>query len=904
MTIATTTSRVSYLGSGSPGPFSYPFKIFANTDLEVTHVDVDGAESTLALTTDYTVAGVGSSAGGSVTLLEDLAVGERLIIRRVRPITQATSVRNQGRFFPEIHEDAFDHQTMVAQQLAEELGRSLRGPVSDDPLGPLPRLRANRYLGFDAAGQPIAIDAAPPVSEPVERSAFEFMPRSVALEVAAGIATPALAGVVTESLQAAVESTRQGERLVLPPGLYPVTGVDLKSQPIEIHGYGARILQTEKGINPFRWTAEWGTSHTITAIETVLVDVNSVKALTKLTLSAAPTDLAPDDIVKVYSEDPIPQARHTTRKVGEFAIVYLVDGTDVYLQGELRDGPLYQTQPRVARLEPGSPELHGLSFTITPEIDTGSSSGNAFDAPVLLIGAVNPLLKDVSVHRSVANAFVFLSCFGYRAVNVRARDLPPGDNSRFGYGICDAQSEYGHVQNLLAINCRHGFTTNTYGAIVEGTPAAYGRSAYTTVADSTAVGGQHAGFDTHDESYAITFDNCRHIRVGARADTSFGEGIGFQSRGDLTVFRGCEAIGARYGFSIMSSSDRTGGNTRSNWSRGVRLENCRTTDTFVALRATRALEVASSGCSWDITPLSDQNNAIVLEGAELDIRGGDLRYRNNRTAAQNANAILLNSDSGEPSILRIDGTLIDISHLAIGDTGVTNYNQRVVRMATADAHRVVMRRSEVIAGDKPLLGLVMNFSSGSQGGRVELEDVVVRAGSGTTLCEDSVSRPKGIGPTSMLISIDAAYGRVRNLRQITDGTVTAAVADSYVNASGSGDLTSQSRWRAGDYTINYSPTSGTTTISNLADGYDVGQLVTIRHNGSSNVLRIPDGGNISLPGDVDIDLTPREACRLIWDGTTWLLHGVVRAGVTDTLVTTSDGTLVFKDGILTSITPP
>lgn len=140
MTISSTTNRVAYTGNGSVDTYSYTFRVFANTDLLVTVKDTDDVETTLVLTTDYTVTGVGDSGGGTVVLVDnnqdwidadgDLVTGYEIVIRRVRPLTQETEIRNQGEFFPETHEDAFDHLVMIDQQQQDEIDRSIKLPES------------------------------------------------------------------------------------------------------------------------------------------------------------------------------------------------------------------------------------------------------------------------------------------------------------------------------------------------------------------------------------------------------------------------------------------------------------------------------------------------------------------------------------------------------------------------------------------------------------------------------------------------------------------------------------------------------------------------------------------------------------------------------------------------------
>lgn len=128
MALSSTTNRNDYVGNGATSVYPYGFRILSASDLRVT-VRLSGAsaETTLALNTDYTVSGVGEANGGNVTLVAGaLASGAAITIRRVRPLTQLTDIRNQGAFYPEIHEDAFDHAVMITQQQADEIERSVR----------------------------------------------------------------------------------------------------------------------------------------------------------------------------------------------------------------------------------------------------------------------------------------------------------------------------------------------------------------------------------------------------------------------------------------------------------------------------------------------------------------------------------------------------------------------------------------------------------------------------------------------------------------------------------------------------------------------------------------------------------------------------------------------------------
>lgn len=132
MTLSTTQSRVNYLGAGSTGPFAIPFRFFTNADLLVTKRSTLGVDSTLTLTTDYTLTGAGN-ATGTLTLVTALATGEVLTIRRVPALTQAVDLRNQGPYYGATHEDALDRLVMQLQELRDELSRAVRIKESWDP---------------------------------------------------------------------------------------------------------------------------------------------------------------------------------------------------------------------------------------------------------------------------------------------------------------------------------------------------------------------------------------------------------------------------------------------------------------------------------------------------------------------------------------------------------------------------------------------------------------------------------------------------------------------------------------------------------------------------------------------------------------------------------------------------
>lgn len=129
MTVSTQVSRNEYTGNGATTQYDFSFRILDKSHLLVQTLDTSESIVTLTLGTDYTVTGVNRYNGGKVVLTSALPAGYKISIERSTPVTQEASIRNQGGFFPEIHEDAFDKLTMLVQQAyGWWSGLSLRKP--------------------------------------------------------------------------------------------------------------------------------------------------------------------------------------------------------------------------------------------------------------------------------------------------------------------------------------------------------------------------------------------------------------------------------------------------------------------------------------------------------------------------------------------------------------------------------------------------------------------------------------------------------------------------------------------------------------------------------------------------------------------------------------------------------
>ena len=159
MTISSTTVKNSYSGDGSTSAFSYTFKIFANSDLQVIIRSSTGAETVKTITTHYTVSGAGDANGGSVTFTSGNipASGETVVIRRAVPQTQSIDYIANDPFPAESHEECLDRSMMTIQQMQEELDRSIKlsrtNTITSTEFTVGATDRANKVLSFDSSGE-------------------------------------------------------------------------------------------------------------------------------------------------------------------------------------------------------------------------------------------------------------------------------------------------------------------------------------------------------------------------------------------------------------------------------------------------------------------------------------------------------------------------------------------------------------------------------------------------------------------------------------------------------------------------------------------------------------------------------------------------------------------------------
>ena len=159
MTISSTTTKNSYSGNGSTTAFAYTFFIPTSSDIQVIERSSAGVETVKSEgtgSTNYSISGVGSSSGGTVTMVTAPASGTTLVLRRSTTQTQTTDYVANDPFPAETHESALDKLTIIAQDLQEEMDRSFKvsrtNTITSSTFTTSATERANKAVGFDSSG--------------------------------------------------------------------------------------------------------------------------------------------------------------------------------------------------------------------------------------------------------------------------------------------------------------------------------------------------------------------------------------------------------------------------------------------------------------------------------------------------------------------------------------------------------------------------------------------------------------------------------------------------------------------------------------------------------------------------------------------------------------------------------
>jgi hypothetical protein len=132
VTVALVTPINSYIGNSTQSTFPFTFPVWNQNQFTVTAAPITpGTSYQLTLGVDYTVTGLNPAgtpmSTGNIVLINAnqawltggfLSTGWVLTIVRTLTLSQNTSIRNQGDYYPETLEDALDYEMMCIQDQA------------------------------------------------------------------------------------------------------------------------------------------------------------------------------------------------------------------------------------------------------------------------------------------------------------------------------------------------------------------------------------------------------------------------------------------------------------------------------------------------------------------------------------------------------------------------------------------------------------------------------------------------------------------------------------------------------------------------------------------------------------------------------------------------------------------
>ncbi len=155
MTLAASPRKAGpYVGDGVNTQFPFAFKVFAEADVRVVLTNSDGNTSDLVLNSDFSVLlnpDQDNNPGGTITYPilvgpSPLATTETLTCIGGLVPEQPTDITNLGRFLPQLHENVFDRQTMLIQQVYEVISRCLQASVGTNVSLEFPAPSSGKFL--------------------------------------------------------------------------------------------------------------------------------------------------------------------------------------------------------------------------------------------------------------------------------------------------------------------------------------------------------------------------------------------------------------------------------------------------------------------------------------------------------------------------------------------------------------------------------------------------------------------------------------------------------------------------------------------------------------------------------------------------------------------------------------
>ena len=847
MTISSTTRVNGPYTSGTALPFT--FKVFAAADLDVIRLNTTtGVETVLVLNSDYTVALNGNqntNPGGTVTLTVAASATSTVTITSDVANLQPTDLTNQGGFYPEVVTDSLDRATIQIQQISDIGDRTLKIPISDgsglDMTMPTAASRANKYLTFDAVGNPTVSSGSG--TDSALRT--DLADTTVALAgarlvgfrqtAATSVARTALAkmrdvvsvkdfGAVgdgvnddTAEIQAAVNAAAT---VTIPSGTYKITSsITVPSGTTVMLDENAVIDMTTaaNSTDAFNTSGTFGTAYNLTA--------NTTSFGTTITVSTADSaNFAAGDWVQVFSTE-VFDPGWTDSPFGEIAYVDSVNtGTGVITLAAPLQGGTYKTA--------NTAQVRKCNFTTNVNIIGGRFLGSTS------VGSAHTAVRFAVGFNCHARSLYTQSC-EQTAVEIRNCIFCSVSSSMFvdafgtnGYGINLIDScQDCTVTDCVFHRCRH--------AVTNGSSTGYGqarRIAYQNLKsyDSVNTGDD---FDTHANAADISFVNC----------TSYGAtGSGFNIECQSAQVIGCAAFSPAINAltftthsTVNSSQLLVDGFRSQGGNRGISVSNG---SAFVSGSTTRAIRISNCMIA---------NPASGGTGRAIDV--------------QNTDASLTTAG------LTIDGCYAEgFAGAASGPVfiqdRVENYTVTGnVFVQTTDVAGCVLH---VKGNYGTVVGNLLRYSVSGATGASSSACLRIADATNITVANNVGRQPSSSGGWGIRTTGTTSKIVIGNGNNFTDCTRPGHgyFSDSIIIASGAITLPNGGN---AIFVVDTEGGAATDDLDTINGGF-LGQMATFAQTSSARDITFKDGtGNLRLAGDFTLN-NLQDSITLYYNGTDWV----------------------------------
>jgi hypothetical protein len=175
MSVDTTTRKASFVLNGVTSTFDFTFRAPQGTPTDIKCIaTTGGVDTNLVYTTDYTVSVDTDGVGGTVTLAHPATTGTgTLTVYRETTDLQESDYEDYNQFPADTLEEDLDIRTMVSQDKAEDLSRSIKMPITSALTGSsveLPTPTIGYLIGWNATAtgfanvvNPSALTASTPL---------------------------------------------------------------------------------------------------------------------------------------------------------------------------------------------------------------------------------------------------------------------------------------------------------------------------------------------------------------------------------------------------------------------------------------------------------------------------------------------------------------------------------------------------------------------------------------------------------------------------------------------------------------------------------------------------------------------------------------------------------------------